>query len=395
MLIVYLSPQPTALFDYVDSVDGRNIARSGQALAKDLPRLGSEVVAIVPWQVLAWHSVSLPPKVGQRAQAVLGSLLEDSCLQDPGELHLVLSPLATSSLRQGGQAMVAACAKDWLRTALAPLVAAGLRIQHLAPEVCPSPNPDAAQLYVLNDGAKVQALLCRHDSVWRLPQATALAAWEPISNKTLWAEPSVADAAAGLSDVQALLQAPQQRWLQASGNDWDLAQGEWAQSRGLRGWRWLQEAWRSLRFDAAWQATRRGVMLLLLVNVLGLNLWAWRVQAEVAQQRQNLQQILTSTFPKVKLVIDAPTQMRREVQALQKNSAQPQDSDVDMMLQALSGPWPAGAVPSQIDYRGGDLRLTGLKPEALEALRQTYASDTRYRFEVQASQAMLQAKGTP
>jgi len=52
-------------------------------------------------------------------------------------------------------------------------------------------------------------------------------------------------------------------------------------------------------------------------------------------------------------------------------------------------------VPSQIDYRGGALRLTGLKPEALEALRQTYASDTRYRFEVQASQALLQAKGTP
>ena len=55
MLIIYLSPQPTALFDYVDSVDGRNIARSGQALAKDLARLGTQVVAVVPWQVLAWQ----------------------------------------------------------------------------------------------------------------------------------------------------------------------------------------------------------------------------------------------------------------------------------------------------------------------------------------------------
>jgi hypothetical protein len=166
--------------------------------------------------------------VGGRLNAVLGSLLEDSSLQDPSELHLVLSPLATSRLRQGGQAMVAACAKDWLRAALAALVAADLRIQHLAPEVCPSPKPDAAQLYVLNDGSKAQALLCQHDSVWRLPPAAALAAWEPVSNKTLWAEPSVAQAAAGLSNVQALLQSPQQRWLQASGNDWDLAQGEWA-----------------------------------------------------------------------------------------------------------------------------------------------------------------------
>ena len=395
MLIVYLSVQPTALFDFVDSVDGRSVSRSGQALAKDLVRLGSEVVAVVPWQVLAWHSLTLPPSVGGRLNAVLGSLLEDSSLQDPNDLHLVLSPLASTRLRQGGQAMVAACAKEWLRTALSPLVAAGLRIQRLAPEVCPSPTPDAAQLYVLNDGAKVQALLCRHDSVWRLPPAAALAAWAAINNKTLWAEPSVADAAAGLSDLPTCLQTPQQRWLQASGNDWDLAQGEWAQSRGLRGWRWLQAAWRSLRFDPAWQATRRGVMLLLLVNVLGLNLWAWRVQAEVAQQRQNIQQILTNTFPKVKLVIDAPAQMRRELQALQKNSAQPQDSDVDMMLQALSAPWPAGAVPTQIDYRGGALRLTGLKPEALEALRQTYANHAHYRFKVQGSQVVLQTKEQP
>jgi general secretion pathway protein L len=395
MLIVYLSPQPTALFDYVDSVDGRSVSRSGQALAKDLSRMGTEVVAIVPWQVLAWHSLTLPPSVGGRLNAVLGSLLEDSCLQDPSELHVILSPLATSLLRQGGQAMVASCAKDWLRAALAPLAAAGLRIQHLAPEVCPSPNPDTAQLYLLNDGSKAQALLCQHDSVWRLPPAAALTAWEPVSNKTLWAEPSVAQAAAGLSDVQALLQSPQQRWLQASGNDWDLAQGEWAQGRGLRGWRWLQAAWRNLRFDPAWQATRRGVALLLLVNVLGLNLWAWRVQAEVAQQRQNLQQLLTSTFPKVKLVIDAPMQMRREVQALQKTSAQGQDSDVDMMLQALSGAWPAGAVPTQIDYRGGALRLTGLKPQAVEALQQAYANHARYRLEVQAGQVVMQAKELP
>ena len=395
MLIVYLSPHPTALFDYVDSVDGRSVSRSGQALAKDLARLGSEVVAVVPWQVLAWHSLTLPPSVGGRLNAVLGSLLEDSSLQDPSELHVVLSPLATARVRQGGKAMVAVCAKEWLRTALSPLVAAGLRVQHLAPEICPTPHANTAQLYVLNDGSRAQGLLCQYDSVWRLHPATALATWTPQTHKTLWAEPSVAEAAAGLSDVPALLQTPQQRWLQASGNGWDLAQGEWAQSRGLRGWRWLQAAWRSLRFDPAWQATRRGVVLLLLVNVLGLNVWAWRVQAEVTQQRQNLQDILTHTFPQVKLVIDAPAQMRRELQALQKNTAQPQDSDVDVMLQTLSDPWPAGAVPTQIDYRGGALRLGGLNPEASEALRHTYASHALYQLELQSGQAVLQAKVVP
>ena len=327
---------------------------------------------------------------------MLSSLLEDSCLQDTSELHLVLSPSATAGLRQGGPAMVAACAKDWLRQALAPLLGAGLRVQRLVPELCPSSTPDAAQLYLLDDGAHVQALLCRHDSMWRLPQASAaLAAWDAIPNKTLWCEPSVADTAQRLSEGMALLQTTQQRCLQAAGNGWDLAQGEWAQHSGLRGWRWLQATWRSLRFDPAWQTSRRGLALLVVVNLLGLNLWAWQVQAQVSAQRESLNALLLSTFPQVKVVIDAPIQMRREMQALQKNSAQPQDADVDVMLQVLSTPWPSGAVPSQIDYRGGTLRLGGLKADALDALRQAHGPSSRYSFTVQGSQAVLQAKGAP
>ena len=232
--------------------------------------------------------------------------------------------------------------------------------------------------------------------MWRFPQASAaLAAFEAIPNKTLWCEPSVADTAQRLSEGMALLQTPQQRCLQAAGNGWDLAQGEWAQHSGLRGWRWLQATWRSLRFDPAWQTSRRGLALLVVVNLLGLNLWAWQVQAQVSAQRESLNALLLSTFPQVKVVIDAPIQMRREMQALQKNSAQPQDADVDVMLQVLSTPWPSGAVPSQIDYRGGTLRLGGLKADALDALRQAHGPSTRYSFTVQGSQAVLQAKGAP
>ena len=133
----------------------------------------------------------------------------------------------------------------------------------------------------------------------------------------------------------------------------------------------------------------------MVVNLLGLNLWAWQVQAQVSAQRESLNALLLSTFPQVKVVIDAPIQMRREMQALQKNSAQPQDADVDVMLQVLSTPWPSGAVPTQIDYRGGTLRLGGLKADALDALRQAHGPSTRYSFTVQGSQAVLQAKGAP
>jgi general secretion pathway protein L len=182
-----------------------------------------------------------------------------------------------------------------------------------------------------------------------------------------------------MSNVMVLLQTPQQRWLQAAGNGWNLAQGEWAQHSGLRGWRWIQFAWRSVRFDEAWQASRRGLALLLLVNLLGLNLWAWQVQAQVNAQRDSLNALLMNTFPQVKVVIDAPIQMRREVEALQKNSALPRDADMDVMLQVLSAPWPSGAVPTQIDYQGGTLSLGGLKADALDALRQAHGQSTPHR----------------
>jgi general secretion pathway protein L len=395
MLIVHLLPEPTNLFDYVESLDGRHIAHSGQASAQDLCRFGSQVVAVVPWQVLAWHSINLPPGTGGRLNAVLNSLLEDSSLQDPSELHMVLGPNSANALRQGGTAMVVVCAKDWLRKALAPLTAAGLQVLRLVPEVCPSPVEDSAQLYWLDDGARVQALLCRHDSVWRLPQATnAWTAWEPVAHKTLWAEPSVAQATARLGDTPALLQTPPQRWLQACGNGWDMAQGEWAHHKGLKGWRWLLASAQALRFEPRWRGTRQGLALLVLVHLLGLNIWAWHAQAQVAQQRQQLQQLLTSTFPNVKVVVDAPVQMRREVQALQKNSAQASDTDLDVMLQTLSARWPSATPPTQLDYRGGTLRMAGLKPDALEVLSKAFANHNRYHFEVQGAQAVLQTKDT-
>jgi hypothetical protein len=38
------------------------------------------------------------------------------------------------------------------------------------------------------------------------------------------------------------------------------------------------------------------------------------------------------------------------------------------------------------------LRMAGLKPEALEALRKAFAADNRYRFVAQGSQALVQTK---
>ena len=133
MLIIYLPPLAQGQWDYVISSDGVNVNHFSQASATRLPAGHGEVVAVLPWQMLSWHSVQFPPGTGSRKTAVLHSLLEESLLQDPQDNLLVTAPGSASVLRQGGSTLVAVCNKQWLRQALAPLQDAGLQIQRLLP----------------------------------------------------------------------------------------------------------------------------------------------------------------------------------------------------------------------------------------------------------------------
>jgi general secretion pathway protein L len=392
MLIIHLPPTANGSFDFVVSADGLNQSGSGQASAAQLPRSG-EVVAVVPWQVLSWHTVHLPPGVGQRSPAVLQSLLEEQLLQDPSDMHLVLSPLSAKALRLGGPVQAVACAKSWLRQSLAPLQAAGVRVQRLLPELAPSNTP---ALHLLSDNGHTQALLCQADTVWRLPpQASAAARVAQWADAPVWSEPAVVEQAAGWSEQPPRIQTAAQRWLQAAASDWNLAQGEWAQNSRLRGQRWLQESWRTLWHGPEWQMARRGLLALLLVQLVGLNAWAWREQAALQQQQAHLNALLKDSFPNVTVLVDAPLQMQRELQALQKGAGLPLAADLDAMLQTLSAHWPDNTPPAKLDYRLGELRLTDLPTATLSGLAAVPWRELGYQLRMDGNQAVLRAEVQP
>lgn len=392
MLIIHLPPIANATFDFVVSTDGLIVSGSGQATAMQLPSSG-EVVAVVPWQVLSWHTVQLPPSVGNHVQAVLQSLLEDQLLQDPHDMHLVLSPQAGKALRQGGSVQVLACAKAWLRQVLLPLQTAGVRVQRLVPELECSTSP---ALHLLNDNGQVQALLCASTAVWRLPsQPTAAANVASFANASLLAEPSVVEQASRWSEQNARVQTAPQRWLQATQSSWNLAQGEWAQNSRLRGQRWLMQTWRNVWHGPEWQMARRGLLALVVVQLVGMNAWAWREQSVWAQQQAALGQMLKDTFPKVTVVVDAPLQMQRELQSLQQGAGVPQAADLDSMLQAVSAHWPDATPPAKLDYRWGELRLTDVPATALQSLSQVPWGDLGYQWRVDGHQAVLRSEVKP
>ena len=119
-----------------------------------------------------------------------------------------------------------------------------------------------------------------------------------------------------------------------------------------------------------WRPLRLAVLVALLVNLIGLNAWAWKEQSTLQTQRQAIREVLTSTFVKVQVVVDAPLQMARELAALQRASGQASGRDLEAMLAAFAAAAPAQAMPEAIDYSAGELRLKGiaLQPDELASL---------------------------
>ena len=363
MLIIALPHTPAQAvsgYAHVHS-DGQSVQRSATGVAATLSAHAGEVVAVVPHSRLSWLNVQLPPSShGPRLTEVLHGLLEDRLLDEPQQLHIVLDPQATAIARSGGNAWVAVCDKSWLREALRPLQAAGITVQRLVPEFSPSDTP---VLHVMGTPDHSQSVLTHTLGVTLLPPNTAQ--WPALfdahhAELRTQADPAMVERVQHLLQRQPSLQSAAQRWVAASQSAWNLAQGEWAQGRPQRLLRQLQAAWQTLRHAPAWRPVRVGLWALLALQVLGLNALAWRAQRDLNAQQAGLQSILKTTFPSVPLVIDAPLQMQREVDALKQRSGTSASTDVEPLLAALGAVLPAGQLPAQLHFVNHSLRVQGL-----------------------------------
>ncbi len=362
MLIIALphSAHANTGYAHVHS-DGHSVLRSAAGAAATLSTHAGEVVAVVPHSRMAWLRVQLPPAShGPRLQNVLQGLLEDRLLDDPQQLHIVLPPESEAIARIGGETLVAVCDKQWLRDTLAPLQAAGLTVQRIVPELSPS---EAPVLQVMGEPDHSQSVLCHAHGVTLLPPNTAQwRAFAELSQNDLQiqSEPAMVARVQNTLQRQPMLQSAAQRWVKSSQSAWDLAQGEWAQGRAQRAQRLVLSAWQTLRHAPQWKPVRWGLLALAALQVLGLNALAWRESSTLNAQQASLQNILKTTFPSVTLVIDAPLQMQREVDALQQKSGSASSTDLEPLLAALASVLPAGQTPQQIHFANQALRVQGV-----------------------------------
>ena len=110
-------------------------------------------------------------------------------------------------------------------------------------------------------------------------------------------------------------------------------------------------------------------MALIVVNLAGIQLWNYQEQSRLASKRVAVRDLLTSTFPDVKVVIDAPAQMTRAVTDLQRRTGTATGADLETMLLQFYTMAPAMPAPAAIEFAAGELKIKGIDPAAKGAAR--------------------------
>ncbi|GAB3771825.1 hypothetical protein GCM10028796_41350 [Ramlibacter monticola] len=354
---------------YAVTTDGRALSDHGRTPAALLPQPrgpGAEVVALVPVQALAWHRVDLPKGIvpgSPRLRTALEGLLEEQLLDDTEAVHFALQPGA----RAGERAWVAVCDRAWLRNALQVLDAAGRPASRIVPEFAPEGPPALA---AIGDPEQPVVVASSEEGVLNLPLGpTALALLPALAEGApRLAEPAVAGLAEQVLQQKFALQQAPQRWVDAAATRWDLAQFEFASSPRARTLRKLATGSGEVLRAASWRPARWAAVALVLVHLAGLNAWAWKERASLSAKHEAVRRTLTDTFPQVKVVVDAPVQMEREVAALRQQTGVASARDLDAVLGALAAVLPPGRVPASLQYSGSELRAGGmaLSPNELE-----------------------------
>ena len=377
-------PDAAALYDYVLSTDGLAVTAHASAPLALLPTAHDEVVALVPAQALSWHQVKLPvgsvPRgmAGERAstrlRSILEGALEDLLLDDPAQLHFALQPQAASDTL----VWVVACDRAWLKSALAALDQAGLAAGRIVPEFTPQALADTVvvtgdadhplvaglQRLPAKEGDAVDVVSGLLVSALTAPALVWLGEGEAQKSSQqallqVVAEPAVAALAERIFQRPVVLQQRPERLLLAAQSPWDLAQFDLAHANRDRRWASLTQAARSFVAGPQWRAARWALVAGLLVNLIGLNAWGLKEQTNLNAKRQAVRAVLTDTFPRVPVVVDAPLQMAREVTALQRSSGVAAGADLESILASFQAVVPVGYAPVAIEFAANELRLKG------------------------------------
>lgn len=401
VLVILLPPRPRAgapaeapaEYGYVLSSDGRTPTRQGSAAPAALPRADS-VCAVLPEADLSWHRVAVPKAPAARLRAALGAVLEDQLLEDDDQVHLALEP----GVGGGQTGWVAVTHRAWLSTLITSIEQAGVPLDRVVPLSWPGPVPCLHALPGADAEADPLLVWSHADGVAALRMAGGLARQQLLATDRATlvcsAHPAAAQAAERWLEAPVQVLGDAERALQALRSPWNVRQFELAPRH--RGMLAVRDLLRKVS-GPDWRPVRIGLVALLVLQVVGLNAWAWRLDRAVQDKRRALAQLLQETHPQVRSVLDAPLQMQRETEQLRSTAGRPGPADLEPLLALAAVAWPEGQPPLQaLRFEPGRLSLTA--PDWADPQRQAFADRVRaagYGAEFKGDQVVLSRGGRP
>jgi general secretion pathway protein L len=382
------APPVATAWAWVLSADGGTL-RQGVGTPAEWPAADSTVAVVSPADI-AWLQAPLPKAPAARLRQALLGVLEDQLLDDEDAIQFAVAPEATA----GQPAWLAVLNRPWMRDWLQQFEAAGRPVDRVVPLLAPGATPtghighpydhqfDHQFDQQFGRPSEYQPETDRLRLDWSDPSGAMrldltgtlsrhLAATRPDAEWT--ASPAAASQAEAWRGGPVRVLGEAQRIQDALRSPWNLRQFDLAPRH--RGATALRDGWRRA-LSPAWRTVHWGLAALVLINLVGLNAWAWSQQRALTARKQAMVDLLKTTHPQVRAVLDAPRQMARENEALRANAGQAGDGDLETLIGVAAAGWPEDEDPvASLQFEPGRLTLgvQGWDAERLAAFRDRVA----------------------
>lgn len=329
-----------------DSTQHWNSAELDGGVAAVGARFKPKRLEICPHPVdVSMIEADLPPLPSKRMRAGVNGAVELLSLVPPNELSIGFGTRGDT-----GKVSVAWTAAEGLSHAIQLLGQQGLRVDAVYPPPAFLPEPEPEE----QDGSTNAVII---DDWMVLRTGNANGALHPVP--TSGAKPEISEDR--LRKIMPEIGVV--RWSAESGQDetvWSGSGWSWTLPQGQSASRSNQPGW--VRPALGWGAAA------VLVWVVGLNIYAGRVEADgMALKRQMADQV-KAAFPELSVVLNPLQQARQLRDARQSGNATVVASDFPTLLRATAAllPESTGQV-LRLDYRDGQLELRWRDGAALKA----------------------------
>ncbi|MBL8524596.1 MAG: hypothetical protein JNN20_12965 [Betaproteobacteria bacterium] len=337
MILLLFIPDQTKFDDASASwtlLDGSGSPlRSGTSALMDIPR-ADRTIAVAPVNHLLFIETALPAVSPAKRDALLRYAIEDKLTIDPSTVHaVVLGPAAD------GKHVIAAIDKSWLRNALGWLQQSGIAPDSLVSSATAIPV-NAGEWSVAIEGAHGFARRADgfvynfdsgsgHEPPFGLTLALKEAREHPAAPSALALQSANAGLAAEWSQalgvpVKPATPSPNHHALLTASRNANLLAGEFA-GRDT-GSKWLGLLRPALIAAALIAATQ---FIFMLVD-------NFRINNQRVALEQEMAQVFKQAFPAAQAIVDAPLQMKRNLEQLKSERGMASEGDARALISQLT-----------------------------------------------------------